>query len=59
MRIAHETPATRHVEVSVAAYGRPLRATPGCWGSRKMMYDMTMNVVSPARESRLSDVFTA
>src|SRR5680860_209437 len=51
------TPATRQVEVSAAANGRPLPSRPRILGFTKMMYDMTMNVVSPARVSRLSDVF--
>src|SRR5450756_1686795 len=46
-----KTPATRHVDVRAAANGRPLPPRP------RMLGFMTMNVVSPARVSRLSDVF--
>ena len=52
------TPATRHVEASTPSNGRPCPSSPGTpaklriAGFRKMMYDMTMKVVAPARVSR-------
>src|ERR671933_1136648 len=48
------TPATRHVEVSTASNGSPFAPVPRrerTVGFRKMMYDITMNVVAPAAVS--------
>jgi hypothetical protein len=48
------TPATRHVDVRTPSNGRPASSRPGIpakpriAGFTKMMYDMTMNVVTPA-----------
>jgi hypothetical protein len=56
------TPATRHVTASTWLKGSPLAARSGIpaklriWGFTKMMYDITMNVVTPAIVSRASVV---
>jgi hypothetical protein len=56
------TPATRHVEASTPSNGRPCPSSPltptnpRMLGFTKMMYDMTMNVVTPAIVSRANVV---
>jgi hypothetical protein len=42
------TPATRQVDVRTASNGNPAPSRPRIAGFTKMMYDMTMNVVTPA-----------
>jgi hypothetical protein len=56
------TPATRHVAASTWLKGSPISDKPSIpaklriCGLTKMMYDMTMNVVTPAIVSRPSVV---
>src|ERR1044072_4113022 len=52
------TPATRHVDAATALVGSPMSSSPGIptkpriAGFTKMMYAMTMKVVTPAAVSR-------